>query len=111
MCIFVPTAQVRPTYIDVLVEGGEAEMVTDVKGGLGGYKISPDGKTIAYAGFEPPPDLEKAHKEKRDFRVVDADPENFALYTIAAEANDEGKREAKRVFEAKYHVASFDWSS
>jgi dipeptidyl aminopeptidase/acylaminoacyl peptidase len=94
----------------VLVEGGEAEMLTDVKGGLGEYKVSPDGRSVAYAGYEPPADLEKAHKEKRDFRIVDADPENFALYTIPAEATDEGKREAKKVFDAKYHVASFDWS-
>jgi dipeptidyl aminopeptidase/acylaminoacyl peptidase len=94
----------------VLVEGGEAEMLTDVKGSIGEFKVSPDGKTVAYAGFEPPPDLEKSHKEKRDFRVVDTDPENFALYTIPAEPNDEGKREAKKLFEAKYHVASFDWS-
>jgi len=94
----------------MLVEGGEAEMLTDVKGSLGAYKVSPDGRSVAYTGYEPPPDLEKAHKEKRDFRVVDTDPENFALYTIAAEANDEGKREAKKVFEAHYHVANFDWS-
>jgi len=94
----------------VLVEGGEAEMLTDVKGSIGDFKVSPDGKTVAYAGYEPPPDLEKAHKEKRDFRVVDADPENFALYTIPADANDEGKREAKKLFEPKYHVADFDWS-
>jgi Tol biopolymer transport system component len=94
----------------VLIEGGEAEMLTDVKGSVGQYKVAPDGKSGAYAGYEPPADLEKAHKEKRDFHVVDADPENFALYLIPAEANDEGKRDAKKAFEAKYHVASFDWS-
>jgi dipeptidyl aminopeptidase/acylaminoacyl peptidase len=94
----------------VPVEGGEAEMLTDVKGSLGEYKVAPDGKSIAYAGYEPPADLEKAHKEKRDFRVVDADPENQVVYVIPAEANDEGKRDAKKIFEAKYHVASFDWA-
>ena len=94
----------------VLVEGGEAEMLTDVKGSIGEYKVSPDGKSVAYTGYEPPPDLEKAHKEKRHFRVVDADPENFSLYLIPAEANDECKREPKKLFDAKYHVANFDWS-
>jgi dipeptidyl aminopeptidase/acylaminoacyl peptidase len=93
-----------------LVDGGEAEMLTDVKGSIGEYKVSPDGKSVAYTGYEPPADLEKARKEKRDFRVVDADPENMALYVIPAEANDDGAREAKKVFEAKYHVASFDWA-
>jgi Tol biopolymer transport system component len=81
----------------VLIDGGEAEMLTDVKGRLGEYKVSPDGKSIAYAGYEPPADLEKAHKEKRDFRVVDADPENHSLYLIPAEGNDEGKRDAKKI--------------
>ena len=94
----------------VLVEGGEAEMLTDVKGSVSEYKVSPDGKSVAYAGYEPPADLEKARKEKRDFRVVDADPENHSLYVIPAEANDEGKRDAKKIFEAEYHVASFDWA-
>jgi dipeptidyl aminopeptidase/acylaminoacyl peptidase len=94
----------------VLIEGGEAEMLTDVKGSLGEFKVAPDGKWIAYAGYEPPADLEKARKEKRDFHVVDADPENMAIYLIPAEANAEGKRDAKKVFEAKYHVANFDWS-
>jgi len=94
----------------VLVEGGEAEMLTDVKGSVAEYKVSPDGKSVAYAGYEPPADLEKARKEKRDFRVVDADPENHSLYVIPAEANEEGKRDAKKIFEAKYHVATFDWA-
>ena len=85
-------------------------MLTDVKGSLGEFKVAPDGKWIAYAGYEPPADLEKARKEKRDFHVVDADPENMAIYLIPAEANAEGKRDAKKVFEAKYHVANFDWS-
>ncbi len=100
----------KPNIYRVQVAGGEAEMLTDVKGSVGEYKVSPDGKSVAYTAYEPPADLEKAHKEKRDFRVVDADPENLALYTIPAESNDEGKRDAKKVFEAKYHIASFDWS-
>ena len=94
----------------ILAEGGEAEMLTDVKGSIGEYEVSPDGRTVAYTGYEPSPDLEKTRKEKLDFHVVDADPENFALYLIPAEANDEGKRDAKKVFEARYHVARFDWS-
>ena len=62
--------------------------------------------------MRPPADAEeKAKKEKRDFHVVDADPENFAIYTyIPVEPNTDGKREAKKLFDAKYHVATFDWS-
>ena len=35
----------------VLVEGGEAEMLTDVKGSVGGFKVSPDGKTSCVYGI------------------------------------------------------------
>jgi dipeptidyl aminopeptidase/acylaminoacyl peptidase len=94
----------------IRVEGGEAEKLSDVKGSIGEFKVAPDGKTVAYTGYEPPPDLEKSHKEKRDFHVVDSEPENMALYTIPAEADAAGKREAKKVFDAKYHIASFDWA-
>src|SRR5207249_3470596 len=64
----------------ILMEGGEAEMVTDFNGSLGAFKVSPDRKWIAFTGYEAPPDLESAKKEKRDFRTIDADPENHALH-------------------------------
>jgi dipeptidyl aminopeptidase/acylaminoacyl peptidase len=91
----------------VLIAGGESEMLTDTKGTVGDFKVSPDGKSLAYAAYEPPADLEKARKEKRDFRVVDAEPDNSALYVIPTEGDE---RKARKTFEAKYHVASFDWS-
>ena len=88
------------------VAGGEAEQLTEFKGNLGEYRVSRDGAQLAFTGYEPPPDLEKARKEKRDFRVLDADPENFALYVISTEE----PRKQRKVFDAKYHIASFDWS-
>ncbi len=107
---FVSDRSGKSNVYRVLIEGGEAEILTDTKGSLGDFKLSPDGKSIAYAAYEPPADVEKAKKEKRDFHIVDADPENFALYIIPAEANADAKREPKKVFDAKYHVATFDWS-
>ncbi len=62
----------------IAIAGGEAEMLTDFKGRLGAYQVSPDGKLVAFTGYEPPPDEEKNKKEKRDYRVVDANPENMA---------------------------------
>ena len=94
----------------IAVEGGEAEMLTDAKGSLGEYKVSPDGRSVAYLAYEPPSDVEKAKKEKRDFHVVDSNPENFDLYAIPAETPALGKREARKLFDALYHVANFDWS-
>jgi dipeptidyl aminopeptidase/acylaminoacyl peptidase len=94
----------------ILVEGGEAEQITDTKGEAGAFHVSPDGKWVAYTAYEPPADLEKAKKEKRDFHVVDSDPENQVLYTVAADAAGDAKRTPKRLSDVKYHVASFDWS-
>lgn len=94
----------------ILIEGGEAEMLTDFKGSMGGFQISPDGKSIGFLAHEDAADLEKSKKEKRDFRVVDAEPENMAIYTIAADADADGKRKHKKLFDAKYHIVGMDWS-
>ena len=66
----------------IAVAGGEAEKLTDFKGALGTYKVSPDGKWVAFTGAETPADEEKAKKEKRDFRVVDEDRPNNTLFLI-----------------------------
>src|SRR2546425_1128513 len=72
---------------------------------------SPDGQLVAYTGYEAPPELEKAKKEKRDFRNIDVDTENHALYIVPSETDLNGKRAQRKLFDAKYHVASFDWSA
>jgi len=92
----------------ILIEGGEAEMVTDFKGSVNAFKVSPDGKWVAFTGYEPPPDLETAKKEKRDFRTIDANLENHALHIVPAEDDLNGKRVKKKLLD--YHVAHFDWS-
>jgi dipeptidyl aminopeptidase/acylaminoacyl peptidase len=94
----------------IAIKGGEAEQLTNFKGSLGDYRVSPDGKRVAFTGYEPPADLEKAKKEKRDFKVLDSAPENFALYAIPADEDAGGKRAQKKIFENKYHVGTFDWS-
>src|SRR6266851_559471 len=94
----------------IAIAGGEAEMLTDFKGSLGAYQVSPDGKTVAFTGYEPPPDDEKNKKEKRDFRVVDAHPENQSIYLIPAEADADGKRAQRKLTDGKRHVAEFNWS-
>ncbi|MBZ5604866.1 MAG: S9 family peptidase [Acidobacteriia bacterium] len=94
----------------IAIAGGEAEMLTDFKGSLDSYRLSPDGKTIAFSGYEPPPDEEKNKKEKRDYRVVDANPENHSIYVIPAEANADGKRPQRKLTDGKRHVNGFSWS-
>jgi dipeptidyl aminopeptidase/acylaminoacyl peptidase len=100
-----------PQIYRILIAGGEAEKLTDFKGGMNGsYGLSPNGKAIAFTAYEAPADEEKSKKEKRDLHVVDANPANHALYFVAIEPDAEGKHKHKKVFEAKYHVADFDWS-
>lgn len=88
------------------VDGGESEQVTDLKGVLGGYKVSPDGKVIAFTQYEPPAEIEKEKKEKRDWKVLDDRPANHALYTVPAE----GKRTVKKLHAGAYHVLAFVWA-
>ena len=91
-------------------DGGEAEMLTDWKGGLGRFAVSPCGKWVAFTGVEESADDEKAKKEKRDFRVVGEKPPNHALWIIPAEAGADGKRTPKKAAGGPYHIEGFDWS-
>jgi dipeptidyl aminopeptidase/acylaminoacyl peptidase len=94
----------------IAVAGGEAEMLTDFKGNLGSFKVSPDGRTVAFTGNEPPADEDKNKKEKRDWRVVDANPANRAIYLIPAEPGADGKRPQRKLTDGKRHVEAFVWS-
>ena len=94
----------------IALVGGEAEMLSDFKGGLASYKLSPDGKTVAFTGYEPPTDEEKNKKEKRDWHLVDANPANLSLYLIPSEASEDGKRPQRKLTDGKRHVETFAWS-
>jgi dipeptidyl aminopeptidase/acylaminoacyl peptidase len=94
----------------IRIDGGEAERLTAWEGSLGGFKVSPDSRSVAFTGREKDEELEKSKKEKRDFRVIDEKPETHGLWIVPAEAGPEGKREPKQVFQAEYHVRQFGWS-
>jgi dipeptidyl aminopeptidase/acylaminoacyl peptidase len=100
----------KPNLWRIPVDGGEAEMLTDWKGEMGAYHVSPDGKWIAFAGMEPRADEEQAKKEKRDFRVIDENPKNHSLWMIPAEADAERKRPPRKIGGIQGHVEDFDWS-
>ena len=72
-------------------------MLTDWKGEMGAFHVSPDGKWIAFAGMEPRADEEKEKEEKRDFRVIDENPKNHGLWIVAAEPDTQGKRTPRRL--------------
>jgi len=100
----------KPNIWRIAVTGGEADRIADWEGAIGSYKVSPDGKWIAFAGRKPDEDEEKAKKEKRDFRVVDENPKNHALWVVPVEPDAQGKRAARKLFEAPYHVTALEWS-
>ncbi len=100
----------KPNLYRIAIDGGEAEMLTDWKGGLGGHKVSPDGKWIALKGNEEDKDEEKQKKEKRDFRVIGDKPKNHALWIIPAEAGSDGKRAPRKLVTGPYHIGNIDWS-
>jgi dipeptidyl aminopeptidase/acylaminoacyl peptidase len=107
---FVSSRSGKNNVYRIAIGGGEAEMLTDFKGSLGAYQVSPDGKTVAFTGYEPPADEEKNKKEKRDFRVIDANPENQSIYLVPAEANTDGKPQQRKLTDGKRHVTEFAWS-
>jgi dipeptidyl aminopeptidase/acylaminoacyl peptidase len=96
----------KPNLFRISIDGGEAEKLTDWKGTIGVFQLSPDGKWIAFAGTEADTDEEPAKREKRDFRVIDELPKNHALWLVSSG----GSPPPRRVFTAQYHVAVFDWS-
>jgi dipeptidyl aminopeptidase/acylaminoacyl peptidase len=100
----------KPNLWRILADGGEAEMLSDWKGEIGPYRVSPDGKWLAFAGAEPPPDEEKQKKEKRDFHVVGENPKNHGLWVIPAEPDIHGKRAARKIGNISAHVHDLDWS-
>ncbi|MFN7932286.1 MAG: S9 family peptidase [Bryobacteraceae bacterium] len=92
------------------LDGGEGEMLTDWKGSLGPYRISPDGKTIAFTAAEPDTEEEKARKEKRDVKVIDDRPRLHSLWLITVEPDAGGKRVPRKIASGSFHVGVFRWS-
>jgi dipeptidyl aminopeptidase/acylaminoacyl peptidase len=93
------------------IGGGEAEPVTDQKGGVTGFEWSPDGRSVAFVMTDPKTeDEEKADKEKRDWRTVDAGDKLPRLYVQPTERDVAGTRAARRLTPGHLAVTSFDWS-
>jgi dipeptidyl aminopeptidase/acylaminoacyl peptidase len=95
----------------ICADGGEAEMVTDVKTGVGDFAWSPDGAFLGFTMSDPPSGQEeKDLKAKDDARVVEADYKMNHLWVIPAAADANGKREARRLTQGSFSVGNWDWS-
>ncbi len=97
----------------VRLQGGEAQQITDEKGGIGSFKWSPDGKRIAFTMPLPPADEEeKKKKEKWDARVIDEGLKNADLYVVSLEKPD---FPVEKITDGEVHLGGafsggMDWS-
>ncbi|MEO6760574.1 MAG: S9 family peptidase, partial [Saprospiraceae bacterium] len=87
----------------IAIDGGDAESVTAFKGTIASFQLSPDGKSIAFTGRETDADLERAKREKRDFKVIDENSPNASLYIVT-------QKTARKIAAGPWHVTTFDWS-
>ena len=91
------------------VAGGEAERITDWEGSIGGFRVSPDGDWLAFTARKKDADFEKAKEQKRDFRVIDKDSKNHALWIVPSDprANEATPRQ---LVDDSNHISAFEWS-
>lgn len=93
----------------IAVGGGEAERVTDWKGRIGAHAISPDGELLAFTATPEDQEQETARKQKRDFRVIDANPEMLDLWILRIGKSAESNQRPKKLT-AGYHIEELAWS-
>ncbi|HEU0107411.1 MAG TPA: prolyl oligopeptidase family serine peptidase, partial [Vicinamibacteria bacterium] len=101
----------------IRIDGGEAEALTNEKGGAATPRWSPDGRRVALLLTDArSDDEEKADKEKRDARVVGEDVKRIRLAIVAVEKDGDGKRPVRRLTTGDPSVGNlegpghFDWS-
>ncbi|MFN8012339.1 MAG: S9 family peptidase [Holophagaceae bacterium] len=93
------------------LDGGEAEVLTEVKGDLAAFAWSPDGKSIAFTMLDAKTEAEeKAAKGKDDARWAFEKPAQRRLYVVALAPGGDGKREVRQLTQEDRTVNEFDWS-
>ena len=90
----------------MMADGGEAWAVTTHKGGVSGFRFSPDGKQLLLSATDQPSkDEEDRKKVKDDTMVIDRDLKMTHLWLWNIEKKDE-----KRLTEGNFTVSDPQWS-
>ena len=95
----------RQIYL-IDVRGGEARRLTNLEDGVGSFKWSPDGKSIALTMTDPKSDAMKAREKAfGDFDVIGQDYRMSHLWVL-----DVAGATPRRLTSGAFTVGSFEWS-
>jgi dipeptidyl aminopeptidase/acylaminoacyl peptidase len=95
----------RQIYL-IDVHGGEARRLTSFEDGIGAFRWSPDGKSIALTRTDPKTDaMKEREKTFGDFDVIGQDYRMSHLWVL-----DVASAQAKRLTSGAFTVGEFDWS-
>src|SRR5205809_6342948 len=90
----------------MMADGGEAWAVTSHKGGVSGFRFSPDSKQLLLSAADQPSKEEEDRKKvKDDTMVIDHDIKMSHLWLF-----DIAKKEEKRLTEGNFTVSDPQWS-
>src|SRR5438034_4893563 len=90
----------------MMSDGGEAWATTAHKGGVTGFRFSPDGKQLLLTATDQPnKDEEDRKKVKDDTMIIDHDIKMTHLWLFDIQKKDE-----KRLTEGEYTVSDPQWS-
>jgi len=97
----------------ISINGGEAEKLTDAKGGVGDFSWASDGNKIAYTTMDVASDKEEKNKKaKDDWYFLDANPKQNRLAIVWTKHKDStGKYIQKTITQEDVSVNTFDWSN
>lgn len=100
----------KPALYRISTRGGEAEQIYATEGSAGNWKLSPDGRWVAFTARGTNEVREKAAKAKEDWVVLDDAPLNASLWVVAADPEKAKAAGARNLLTEGYHVRAFDWS-